>query len=144
MKHTPSFLKFDLQRTLFLVLCSLASTAWAADAEPAATAAPAAPVPVVYTTKAGDNVERLLQNAMPGSPLNPALLRQALADTNPKTVTGKPGQKFKTGTIITVPDHAQLVRSTLAPFAPPSTELTARSGYSAGDPSSRRNWIRYP
>lgn len=140
MKHKPSFLQFDLQRTLFMVLCSLTSTVWAADAEPAAPA----PAPAVYTTKAGDSVERLLQHAMPGSPLNPALLRQALADVNPKTVTGKPGQKFKTGTVITVPDHAQLVRSTLAPFAPPSTELTARSGYSAGDPSSRRNWIRYP
>ena len=144
MKHKPSFLQFDLQRTLFMVLCSLASTVGAADAEPAASSSAPAPSPVVYTTKAGDNVERLLLQAMPGSPLNPALLRKALADMNPKTVTGKPGQKFKTGTVITVPDHAQLVQSTLAPFAPPSTELTARSGYSAGDPSSRRNWIRYP
>jgi len=139
MKHTP-FLQFGLQRTLFIVLYSLASTVGAADAEPAAPA----PATVVYTTKAGDSVERLLQHAMPGSPLNPALLRQALADVNPKTVTGKPGQKFKTGTVITVPDHTQLVRSSLAPFDPHSSEITARSGYSAGDPSSRRNWIRYP
>jgi hypothetical protein len=75
--------------------------------------------------------------------LNPAILRQAVADLNPKIVTGKPGQKFKPGTVITMPDHGQLVRSSLAPFAT-STEYSARSGYSAGDPSSRRNWIRYP
>jgi Tfp pilus assembly protein FimV len=138
MKHTSAFLALALERALLIAICSLAPSVWASDAEPAA------PAPVVYTTKAGDSVERLLQQAMPGSPLNPTLLRQALADLNPKTVTGKPGQKFKTGTAITVPDHAQLVRSTLAPFAPASSETTARSGYSAGDPSSRRNWIRYP
>ena len=142
MKKNPFFSQFHLPCTLVFLLCSLAWTALAANAEPA-TPAPA-PAPVHYTTKAGDSVERLLQQAMPGSPLNPALLRQALADLNPKTVTGKPGQKFKTGTVIAVPDHALLVRSTLAPFAPPSPETTTQSGYSAGDPSSRRNWIRYP
>ena len=140
MTHTPSFSVLAMQHGLCLVLTSLALNVCAADAVPAAAAPPVAS----YTAKAGDTVERLLQNAMPNSPLNPALLRKALADQNPQIVSGKPGQKFKTGTIITVPDHAQLVRSTLAPFAPPSTEITARSGYSAGDPSSRRNWIRYP
>jgi hypothetical protein len=98
----------------------------------------------VYTTKAGDSIERLLQNVMPNSPLNPSVLRKSLADLNPKIVTGKAGQKFKTGTAITLPDHGQLVRSQLEPFAGASTETTARSGYSAGDSSSRRNWIRYP
>jgi len=123
-------------RTVLMVLCCLAGPAGATDAEPGSA-------PVVYTTKAGDSIERLLLTGMPGSPLNPAILRQAVADLNPKIVTGKPGQKFKPGTVITMPDHGQLVRSSLAPFAA-SPEYTARSGYSAGDPSSRRNWIRYP
>jgi Tfp pilus assembly protein FimV len=120
-----------------LLYCMTAST-WASDA---ATDAPTA---IVYTTKAGDNIERLMQNAMPNSPLSPAVLRKSLADLNPKTVTGKAGQKFKTGTAITLPDHGQLVRSQLEPFAAASHDTPARSGYSTGDASSRRNWIRYP
>ena len=123
---------------LALLLCCMTCGSWASDA---ATDAPTA---IVYTTKAGDSIERLMQNAMPNSPLNPTVLRKSLADLNPKIVTGKAGQKFKTGTTITLPDHGQLVRSQLEPFASASQDTPARSGYSTGDASSRRNWIRYP
>ena len=140
MTHTPSFSVLAMQHGLCLVLTSLALNVCAADAMPAA----AAPQVATYTTKPGDSIERLLQNAMPSSPLNAALLRKALADQNPQTVSGKPGQKFKTGTVIHLPDHGQLVRTSLDPFALQSQEATTRNGYSAGDPSSRRNWIRYP
>jgi len=140
MTHTPSFSVSAMQYGLCLVLTSLALNVCAADAVPAAAAPPVAS----YTAKAGDTVERLLQNTMPNSPLNPALLRKALADQNPQIVSGKPGQKFKTGTVIHLPDHGQLVRNALEPFALQSQEATTRNGYSAGDPSSRRNWIRYP
>jgi len=135
--NPSSLLPLACVRTVLMALCCIACPAGASDAEPGTT-------PVVYTTKAGDSIERLLLVGMPGSPLNPVILRQAVADLNPKIVTGKPGQKFKTGTVITLPDHGQLVRSSLAPFASSSPEYAARSGYSAGDPSSRRNWIRYP
>jgi Tfp pilus assembly protein FimV len=138
MTHTPSFSILALQHGLCLAICSLALHVFAADA------VPAAPHAATYTTKAGDSIERLLHNAMPSSPLNPALLRKALADQNPQTVNGKPGQKFKTGTVIHLPDHGQLVRNSLEPFASQSQDSTTRNGYSAGDPSSRRNWIRYP
>lgn len=123
---------------LALLLCCMTGGSWASDAATDASTA------IVYTTKAGDNIERLMQNAMPNSPLSPAVLRKSLADLNPKTVTGKAGQKFKTGTAITLPDHGQLVRSQLEPFAAASHDTPARSGYSTGDASSRRNWIRYP
>jgi hypothetical protein len=134
--NPTSYLPFAFVRTVLVVLCCFTCNAGAADAEPGSA-------PVVYTTKSGDSIERLLLVGMPGSPLNPSILRQAVADLNPKIVTGKPGQKFKTGIVITMPDHGQLVRSNLAPFAS-SPEYSARSGNSAGDPSSRRNWIRYP
>ena len=140
MNLTPFFSVLSLQQGLCLALCSLALHVYAADAVPAVAAPPVAS----YTAKAGDTVERLLQNTMPNSPLNPALLRKALADQNPQIVSGKPGQKFKTGTVIHLPDHGQLVRNALEPFAPQTPEATTRNGYSAGDPSSRRNWIRYP
>ncbi len=125
---------------LAAALCTLTLNASAATAapEPNATAA------TTYTTKAGDTVERLLKNAMPDSPLNPGLLRKALAEANPNVVTGKAGQKFKAGTAINLPEHSTLVRNTLEAFVPPGSEGFSRSGNSASDPASRRHWIRYP
>jgi F-type H+-transporting ATPase subunit delta len=78
------------------------------------------------------------------SPAKLDQLRKALADANPQVVTGKAGQKFKTGSVIQLPDHPLLVRNTLDSFAPPGSENPYRSGYSASDPASRRHWIRYP
>lgn len=104
----------------------------------------ATPALTSYTTQAGDTVERVLKKAMPDSPLNPSLLRKALVDANPNVVSGKVGQKFKTGTVIHVPEHATLVRSTLEAYAPPGSESAIRNGFSASDPASRRHWIRYP
>lgn len=139
---TPTFPKLNLGwpralATALSVVTLHMAPAWASNDTPA----PAAPT---YTTKAGDTVERVLKNAMPDSPLNPVVLRKALADANPNVVNGKPGQKFKTGTAITLPEHGALVRNTLEAFAPPGSEGVSRHGYSANDPVSRRNWVRYP
>ena len=136
MPHTFHSFSSPLKKSLAVAVCCITLSSW--------SASDATTAPLTYTTKAGDTVERLVQNALSASPLSPAVLRNALAELNPKIVTGKPGQKFKPGTLITLPDHGQLVRNTLAPFADPAPENSTRSGYSAGDPSSRRNWIRYP
>ena len=141
MIRTFPCLKTAPLRWLAAALCALTLNASAATAAPEPSSPPAA---TTYTTKAGDTVERLLKNAMPDSPLNPTLLRKALADANPNVVTGKAGQKFKPGTVITLPEHSTLVRSTLEAFAPPGSEGISRSGNSASDPASRRHWIRYP
>lgn len=140
---TPTFSKLILGwpralATALSVVTLHMAPAWASNDSPAPAAAP------TYTTKAGDTVERVLKNAMPDSPLNPVVLRKALADANPNVVNGKPGQKFKTGTAITLPEHGALVRNTLEAFAPPGSEGVSRHGYSANDPASRRNWVRYP
>ena len=114
-------------------------------ATPASAATePVAPATTPYTTKAGDTVERVLKNAMADSPLNPHVLRKALADANPNVVTGKAGQKFKTGTAIVLPEHSAVVRNTLEAHMAPVTEGFSRSGTSASDPGSRRHWVRYP
>lgn len=140
MSPTFSKLKFGWPRAWVSALSVVTlhlTPAWASPESPA-------PAPQIYTTKAGDTVERLLKNAMPDSPLNPVLLRKALADANPNVVNGKPGQKFKTGTAITLPEHSTLVRNTLEAFTPPGYEGVSRNTYSANDPASRRNWVRYP
>ena len=131
-------LNLNLPRRWAALLCALTLGA----SSVMAAIEPAAPTLNSYTTKAGDTVERILKNAMADSPLNPALLRKALADANPKVVNGKAGQKFKTGTVIALPEHGALVRNTLETFSASSAEASYRSGPS--DPASRRHWVRYP
>ena len=134
-------LNLNLPRRWAALLCAL--TLGASSVSSAMTATePAAPTLNSYTTKAGDTVERILKNAMADSPLNPALLRKALADANPNVVTGKAGQKFKAGTAINLPEHSTLVRNTLETFSASGAEASYRSGPS--DPASRRHWVRYP
>lgn len=143
MTRRFSPLKTSLRLAAWLCALALSTASMAATASPAA-GEPAVPAASAYTTKAGDTVERLLKNAMPDSPLNPGVLRKALADANPNVVTGKAGQKFKPGTVINLPEHSTLVRNTLETFVPPGSEGFSRSGNSASDPASRRHWIRYP
>ena len=140
MNRIFSCLNALLHHWLLVALCTLPLISSPARAAHDA----AAPALVSYTTQTGDSVERVLKNTMPDSPLSAQVLLKALADANPQVVTGKPGQKFKKGSVIQLPDHALLVRSTLDSFAPPGSESSYRSGYSASDPASRRHWIRYP
>ncbi len=140
MNRIVSHFNAPLLRWLLAGLCALPLYA----APALASSEAAAPAMANYTTKAGDTIERVLKNTMPDSPLNSNVLRKALADTNPQVVTGKAGQKFKTGSVIQLPDHSVLLRNTLDNFAPPGSEASYRSGYSASDPASRRHWIRYP
>ena len=134
-------LNLNLPRRWAAILCALTLGASGVSSVMAATE-PAAPTLNSYTTQAGDTVERILKNAMADSPLNPALLRKALADANPKVVNGKAGQKFKAGTLIVLPEHGALVRNTLETFSASGAEASYRSGPS--DPASRRHWVRYP
>jgi hypothetical protein len=138
MNHFFDRLNLNLPRRWAATLCALALGA----SSVMAATEPAAPTLNSYTTQAGDTVERILKNAMADSPLNPALLRKALADANPKVVNGKAGQKFKAGTLIVLPEHGALVRNTLETFSASGAESSYRSGPS--DPASRRHWVRYP
>jgi hypothetical protein len=141
MSRYFSCLNLNLPRGLAAVWIAMG----AFGATPAsASTEPAAPATTTYTTKAGDTVERVLKNAMADSPLNPQVLRKALADANPNVVNGKAGQKFKPGTALQLPEHGALVRNTLETFSAPGSDGFSRSGPSASDPASRRHWIRYP
>lgn len=86
-------------------------------------------------------IDRLVQKIYANSPLNTALLRKALVDANPKVITGNPQQRIKAGTTIVVPDHGELVRTTLTPFA--SQETHENSAISR-DYSTRKQWVRFP
>jgi Tfp pilus assembly protein FimV len=125
-------------------LCATALSAATSLAAMPAADATALPVGKTYTTQAGDTIERLLKNTMPDSPLNPGLLRKALADANPSVVSGKAGQKFKSGTVLNVPEHGTLVRNTLEASMASGSEGASHGGFSASDSASRRHWVRYP
>lgn len=86
-------------------------------------------------------IDRLVQKIYANSPLNTALLRKALVDANPKVITGNPQQRVKAGTTIVVPDHAELVRTTLTPFA---AQETQENSAISRDYSTRKQWVRFP
>jgi hypothetical protein len=86
-------------------------------------------------------IDRLVQKIYANSPLNTALLRKALVDANPKVITGNPQQRVKAGTTIAVPDHAELVRTTLTPFA---AQETQENSAISRDYSTRKQWVRFP
>ena len=131
-------------RLIFTFLIGAIGVGLQAGASESAASTAVATAMTMYATQSGDTIERVVHNAMPNSPLSAEVLRKALAQANPKLVTGKAGQKFKTGTTLQVPDHAELVRTTLETFVSTSTEGSSRSGFGASDPTSRRHWIRYP
>jgi len=86
-------------------------------------------------------IDRLVQKIYANSPLNTTVLRKALVDANPKVITGNPQQRVKAGTTIVVPDHGELVRTTLTPFA--AQDIQDHNSNSR-DYSTRKQWVRFP
>ena len=71
-------------------------------------------------------------------------LRKALQDANPKIVTGNPQQRFKAGTTLIVPDHAQVATTLLVAISASPTAKSSDSGPSARDYTARKPWVRFP
>jgi hypothetical protein len=107
-----------------------------------ATAEPVATTSANYTVSQSTPIDKLVQVVYANSPLTTAILRKSLVEANPKVITGNPQQRVKAGTTIVVPDHGQIVRSVLTPFAP-ATE-TSDPGFTARDYTVRKPWVRFP
>ena len=101
----------------------------------------ASPATTHYTVPQSTAVDKLVQKLYANSPLNMMVLRKALVDANPKVITGNPQQRVKAGTTIVVPDHAELVRTTLTPFAAQDTQENSAI---SRDYSTRKQWVRFP
>jgi phage tail protein X len=119
----------------------LTSTSFAADAttatNPSNTAAPN------YKVAESIAIDKLIQKVYAKSPLNTAVLRKALVDANPKVITGNPQQRVKGGTSIVVPDHGEVIRTTLMPFSAKAPEAIDNNP-AASDYQSRKHWVRFP
>ena len=113
----------------------------AADA-PAAQQTPSTKV-TQYKVPESTPIDKLVQKIYANSPLNTALLRKTLVEANPKVITGNPQQRVKAGTSIVVPDHSEVVRMTLAPFAAAAQEVQDNDP-GARDYQARKQWVRFP
>jgi Tfp pilus assembly protein FimV len=123
--------------TITALSCFASASVLAADA-PAESTAPAM---VNYTVSQSTPIDRVVQKVYANSPLNAQVLRQALVDANPKVITGNPQQRVKAGTVLSIPEHGQVVRNVLTPLA---ASDNSESGPAARDYPARRQWVRFP
>ena len=135
------------QSNIFAVAFSMALIypAHSADVQATHNANSATPSPVGHQHKVAESIviDRLIQKLYANSPLSTTVLRKTLTDANPKVITGNPQQRVKAGTQIVVPDHSEVVRVTLAPFAAAAQEAQDNNP-GARDYQARKQWVRFP
>ncbi len=92
----------------------------------------------------GESLDRVIQKTMADSPLKPEAMRQAFIQLNPQAFPDGRMARLKTGTVLQVPDSAQLLRSVLLPVLEGAeAAAVVRSGTpQAAD--ERRRWVRFP
>ena len=131
-----------LSSGLFLLACAwvaLAAVAGpAAAAEPAAASKPASDTARMYVVMPGDTLDRIVNKTLAHSPLKPELLREALVSANPQVIPAGRNPRLKPGTVLQLPDHEALLRSTVLPLLPAADQ----AGSTAAD--ARKRWVRYP
>jgi len=116
-------------------------------ATPAATSAPASNSPAAhnahgataYTSKAGDTLNKIVSSQYKDSPLHPNVLVKAVRQLNPNGLPAKPDQRLKTGTVLHLPSHAQVVLETLQAHLP-----EGHTAHTNSPPLSREHWVRFP
>jgi Tfp pilus assembly protein FimV len=122
-------------------------SAFAATPAPGATSAPAANSPAAhnahgataYTSKAGDTLNKIVSSQYKDSPLHPNVLVKAVRQLNPNGLPAKPDQRLKTGTVLHLPSHAQVVLETLQAHLP-----EGHTAHTNSPPLSREHWVRFP
>ena len=121
--------------------CFIATQSRAADAN---TDSPESAPVVRITLDQSMPVDKLVQKFYPNSPIAISALRKALQDANPKIISGNSQQRVKAGTILVVPDHAQVATTLLAAISASPTAKSSDSGPSARDNAVRKPWVRFP
>ena len=145
--HHPHRLVLGRAIGMGLAACSLLAVLLL-HTRPAAAgeAAPVAAKPAaIYTPRAGETLDHVIQVTMPESPLKMDLLRRAFINQNPQAfvtpLTTPP--RMKKGAVLTVPDHQKLLQAILAPLvAEPVVDTYSPAAVSSAD--DRKRWVRYP
>lgn len=145
-----SYLKACSQIALCIVALAVTAPVFAQDVQgkgPAKT----------YDVVSGDTLDKVIRATMADSPLKIELLRTAFIQQNPQAFTKTPPRTLMAGSILTIPDHDNLVAMYLksgrsAPAKNTSASNSAASaapgsgGYATTDlnMNERKNWVRFP
>jgi Tfp pilus assembly protein FimV len=127
-----------LRMTLLVV--STAFSAWmvqAAEPAPALTTAR-------YTVLRGETLDRVIQKTLPGSPLRIDILRKAFVDLNPQAFVAGKVSRLQAGAVLQVPDHVQLLKTTVLPMLDSADVLAASREGRTANAGERRSWVRFP
>lgn len=112
-------------------------------AEPSATSAPAVTARS-YAVQRGDTLDRVIQKTMADSPLKIELLRKAFVETNPQAFVSGNVSRLKAGSVLQLPDHTMLLRSTILPVLEAAEAASVTGAGRSSSASDRRSWVRFP
>jgi Tfp pilus assembly protein FimV len=108
-----------------------------------------------YDVVSGDTLDKVIRATMADSPLKIEILRAAFIQQNPQAFTKTPPRVLMAGSILTIPDHDNLVamylksgKSAPAKNASGSNNSSGpgAGGYATTDlnMNERKNWVRFP
>jgi len=121
------------------------ATGAASEAVPAASPpSVASPAATTYRPKAGETLDQVIAKTMPSSPLSMSILRQAFIDQNPQAIIAGKVPKLRKGALLTVPDHALLLRGVLASVTPVAVVKDAAPRTAPSTPEERKRWVQFP
>lgn len=116
--------------------------------------APARPMPVEvlpqmpsgrsHTVAAGESLDRVIQKTMADSPLKTELIRQAFVQLNPQAFPNGRVVRLKAGTVLQVPDAAQLLRNALLPVLEGAEAAAVVRNGTPQAADEKRRWVRFP
>lgn len=111
--------------------------------------------PKTYDVVSGDTLDKVIRATMADSPFKIEILRAAFIQQNPQAFTKTPPRVLMAGSILTIPDHDNLVAMYLkSGKSAPAKNANAQSnsagsssgGYATTDlnMNERKNWVRFP
>jgi len=148
MRPTPFSLRLLACLRLALCVCALAviPTVRATGVEGKGAAK-------TYDVVSGDTLDKVIRATMPDSPLKIEILRSAFIQQNPQAFTKTPPRTLMAGSVLTIPDHENLVAMYLKPGknAPKGGATAAATTLGSGNANpndqnmnERKNWVRFP
>ena len=97
-----------------------------------------------YKPKAGETLDKVIQNTIGASPLGIDVLRKAFIDLNPKAFLVGKITKIRPGVTLKVPDLQSLMLAVPEAKIKEPAVLQSESGFPSGATDERRRWVRYP
>lgn len=97
-----------------------------------------------YTVASGESLDRVIQKTMADSPLKTELLRQAFVQLNPQAFPNGRAVRLKAGTVLQIPDAAQLLRQAVLPALEGAEAAAVLRNGTPQAADDKRRWVRFP